>query len=49
MSANPGEFSGLAMRMRDAEVASCLAMAHAAKAKQDLLARMTETTIADVA
>jgi DNA-binding GntR family transcriptional regulator len=39
----------LAMRTRDAEVASCLAMAHAAKAKQELLARMTATTLADVA
>lgn len=29
-----------ALRTRDAEVASCLAMAHAAKAKQELLSRM---------
>lgn len=29
-----------ALRARDAEVASCLAMAHAAKAKQELLQRM---------
>ncbi|MBL8700873.1 MAG: GntR family transcriptional regulator [Alphaproteobacteria bacterium] len=29
-----------ALRARDAEVASCLAMAHAAKAKQELLSRM---------
>ena len=38
-----------AMRARDAEVAACLAMAHAAKAKQELLARMATSSLAKVA